>query len=170
MKRIIQSVTLLLLLMIMTVVPSSCGDDDDGVMERPDYTSIIYKIALSEDLMNFYNVTAVYTLLDGTEITEDIQNTSWEKKDKVDGERRSQVKLTVTAKKRPAIPTYDMKRNYLLECDYSAEYYTKTTSAKREARKGLNQTVKGENIKTFLEANETILLIDYHRTIGQTEE
>ena len=63
----------LLILDMSGIILVSCGDDDDGVMERPDYTSINYKLALSADLLRFYNIKATYVTVSGEEKTEDVE-------------------------------------------------------------------------------------------------
>lgn len=149
---------------------SSCGEDD-GVMERPDYTSIIYKLTLSSEMLSFYDVTATYITVNGEEKTETITDGSWQFKDKKDGSHKITFKLKVIASKKDNLPQLNPKiENYHFDCTYSAEYYTKETSAKREAKESMKNTVKRESVISYVESHPTLTLADYKKTVGEKEE
>ncbi len=155
----------LLILAMSGLFLASCGDDDDGVMERPDYTSINYKLALSADLLRFYNIKATYVTVSGEEKTEVVESESWNKKDKVDGTHHTTFRMNVTATAKRPLPKISSDiEAYKFVCEYSAESYTKATSANREARVTFEKTVKKDNLEVFLEENDTISLVNYKKS------
>ncbi len=153
----------LLLIAITSMILVSCGDDDDGVMERPDYTSINYKLAVSSDLLGFYNIKATYITVSGEEVTEIINTETWNKKDKLDGQHNTPFKFNVIATAKENLPNISGIDAYHFTCEFSAEYYTKATSAKREARVTLDKTVNKEVIEKYIQENDTISLVNYKR-------
>lgn len=152
-------------LVMTSLLFANCGDDDDGVMERPDYTSINYKLALSSDLLRFYDITATYVNVSGEEKTESVETETWNRKDKLDGNYNTPFRLDVKAIAKQPLPKLSNDIDaYNFKCEFSAEYYTKATSAKREARITFDKTVKKENLAVFLQENDTISLVNYKRS------
>lgn len=155
----------LLLALAITMALSGChGDSGDGVMERPDYTSIDYKLALSSELLNFYDVQATYTTISEEEKTVKISTETWRVTEKVEGYRNTDFKLTVIATVKTQNPRMDEKVDeYALTCEYSAEYYTKPTSAKRMAQVTLSQKLKKAGVAAYLSEHPVITLVNYQK-------
>ena len=169
MKRIC-AITVIVICSTLLLCLNSCGEDD-GVMERPDYTSIIYKLALSSDMLAFYDVTATYTNVNGEEKTEAITIETWQFKERRDGSHKLTFSLKVQARKKAVLPQLNEKKEtYQFDCTYSAEYYTKETSAKREAKESMKNSVQKEHVIDYVESHPTLLLADYKKTVGEREE
>lgn len=164
-KASILAIFSFMILVMTSLLFANCGDDDDGVIERPDYTSINYKLAISSDLLRFYNITATYVNVSGEEKTENVDTESWNRKDKLDGKYNTSFRLDVIAIARQPLPKLSNEIDaYDFKCEFSAEYYTKATSAKREARITFDKTVKKENLAVFLQENDTISLVNYKKS------
>ena len=140
------------------------GDSGDGVMDRPNYTSVNYKLTASQALLHFYNISITYVDVSGREKTETMTNETWNFFEKTDGEHDIDFKMTVTATAKGVQPSQkDGQDAYNLYCDYSVEYYTKPTSAKRTARKALETTVKKESMEAYLQEHATMALVNYDK-------
>ncbi len=165
-----RTLAFMILLSALSICFSSCGEDD-GVMERPDYTSINYKLAISQDLLSFYDVTASYTNVNGEEKTENVTSESWQYKERRDGSHKLTFTLKVQARKKEVMPRLnEEKSNYQFDCIYSAEYYTKETSAKREAKESMKTTVEKEHVIAYVELHPVLTLADYKKTVGEKDE
>ena len=165
-----RTLAFMVLLSALSICFSSCGEDD-GVMERPDYTSINYKLAISQDLLSFYDVTASYTNVNGEEKTENVTSESWQYKERRDGSHKLTFTLKVQARKKEVMPRLnEEKSNYQFDCTYSAEYYTKETSAKREAKESMKTTVEKEHVIAYVELHPVLTLADYKKTVGEKDE
>ncbi|MBO4821076.1 MAG: hypothetical protein J5548_06385 [Prevotella sp.] len=157
-------ITLLFALAVTMTLFGCHGDSGDGVMERPDYTSIDFKLALSPELLKFYNVQATYTSISEEDKTVEITNETWRVTEKVEGYRNIDFKLKVLATVKSQEPRLDEKVDeYALTCEYSAEYYTKPTSAKRMAQVTLDKKLKKTGVTTFLAENPVITLVNYQK-------
>lgn len=150
------------LLFVWVVVGAllSCGDDDDGVMERPDNTTINYEMAINDWLLLYYNVEVTYQDVHGVEHTERVDQQNWHFKEKESGELKNfYFKGVATA--RGTFPIlHDTIKSITYSCDYRADYYTKKTSAKSIHKTSLYTTVKKENIETFIGSHPTIQLFE----------
>lgn len=155
----------LIFTLAVTLALSSChGDSGDGVMERPDYTSIDYKLALSPELLKFYDVQATYTTISEQDKTVEITNETWRVTEKAEGYRNIDFKLKVIATAKTQEPRLDEKVDeYALTCEYSAEYYTKPTSAKRMAQVTLDKKVKKTGVTAYLSEHPVITLVNYQK-------
>ena len=155
----------LLFALVITMSLSCChGDSGDGVMERPDYTSIDYKLTLSSELLKFYDIQATYTTISEEDKTVEINNETWRVTEKVEGYRNIDFKLKVIATAKTQEPRLDEKVDeYALTCEYSAEYYTKPTSAKRMAQETLNKKVKKSGVTAYLSEHPVITLVNYQK-------
>ena len=155
----------LLFALAVTMTLSSChGDSGDGVMERPDYTSIDYKLALSPEMLKFYDIQATYTSISEEEKTVEITNETWRVTEKVEGYRNIDFKLKVIATVKTQEPRLDEKVDeYALTCEYSAEYYTKPTSDKRMAQETLNKKLKKTAVAAYLTEHPVITLVNYQK-------
>ncbi len=157
MKRI-YPLFLTAIVMLCTIL--ACGDDDDGVMERPDNTSVNYQLTLSDWLLIYYDVEVTYQDVHGVEHTERVDNLNWQFKDKDQGELKN-FYLKAVATSRGQFPTLsDSLKTMVFSCDYRAEYYSKKTSAKSIHQTPYRTTVKKENIETFVNSNPTIKLFE----------
>ena len=161
MKRLLTTALCCSLLILL----AGChGDSGDGVMDRPNYTSINYKVTVSQALLHFYNVSITYIDVSGREKTETMTNEAWHFFEKTDGEQNIDFKMAVTATAKGVQPSLkDGMDAYNLYCEYSVEYYTKPTSAKRTARKALETTVKKESMETYLQEHSTLALVNYDK-------
>ena len=155
----------LLFVIAVTMALSSChGDSGDGVMERPDYTSIDYKLALSSELLKFYDVQVTYTTVSGEEKSEVVNIESWRFTEKAEGFHNTDFKMKVVATVKSQEPRLDEKvEEYALTCEYSAEYYTKPTSAKHMAQETLNKKVKKSGVTAYLSEHPVITLVNYQK-------
>lgn len=161
MKRLLATILCCTLLILLACCH---GDSGDGVMDRPNYTSINYKLTASQALLHFYDVSITYVDVSGREKTEMMTNEEWHFFEKTDGEHDIDFKMTVTATAKGVQPSQkDGQDAYNLYCDYSVEYYTKPTSAKRTARKALETTVKKESMEAYLQEHSTLALVNYDK-------
>lgn len=162
-------ITLLFALAVIMTFSSCHGDSGDGVMERPDYTSIDYKLSLSYEVLKFYDVTATYTSIDGEENTITINSQTWRYTEKVEGYRNTDFKLKVIATAKSQELRLDEKVDeYALTCEYSAEYYTKPTSAKRMAQETLNKKLPKASVAAYLAEHPTIVLVNYDKNYSNS--
>lgn len=137
----------------------SCGDDD-GVMERPDNTTINYEMAINDWLLLYYNVEVTYQDIHGVEHTERVDQQNWHYKEKESGELKNfYFKGVATARGNfPVLP--DTIKSITYTCDFRGDYYTKKTSAKSVHKTPLNTTIKKENIETYIGSHPTIQLFE----------
>ena len=137
----------------------ACGDDD-GVMERPDNTTVSYQLTLNDWLLLYYDVEVTYQDVHGVAHTERIGQENWQFKDKDEGELKN-LYLKAVATSRGTFPTLtDSIKTIYFSCDYRVDYYSKKTSAKSIHRAPYYVTVKKENIETFINSNPTIKLFE----------
>lgn len=158
---------LFLALGLLTV---ACGDDDDGVMERPDYTSIRYDVEVSDEFLAMYEVMIEYKTLSGELVETRSDNLAWQYKEKQDGTRPIDFSIRVWAKARDRVPNLvgDKKDQIYLMADVSMEYYTKKTSAKRKHQKPIDKKIDKAEVGKYMEAHPTIDLVSF--TTQQEEE
>ena len=165
MNRMKRLLTTALCCTLLIFLAGCHGDSGDGVMERPDYTSVNYKLTVSQALLHFYHVNITYVDVSGRERTEEMSTMEWNFFEKTDGEHDIDFKMNVTATARGVAPAQnDGQDSYTLACEYSVEYYTKPTSAKRTARQALNTTVKKESMEAYMQEHSTIALVNYDKT------
>ena len=147
-----------LLCLIAAALLNSCGDDDDGVMERPDYTSINYEVTLSDEFLSMYTVEVEYKKLSGDKEQARMDAIYWQYKEKQDGTRPIDFSLRVVAKARERVPMFSGKNDEKINllADVSIEYYTKKTSAKRTHLRPLDTDIEKGNAATYMEAHPTI--------------
>ena len=135
---------------------TSCNDDD-GVMERPDYTSIKYDIEVSSDFLALYNIEVEYKKINGDMVKEQVKDIVWGYKEKVDGERPIDFQMNVVATARE-LPEGNIGKAHLL-ADVSMEYYTKKTSAKRMHQKTIDREIT--NDKEYVKEHPTIVIVNF---------
>ncbi|MBR5085128.1 MAG: hypothetical protein IKX33_11075 [Prevotella sp.] len=135
---------------------TSCNDDD-GVMERPDYTSIKYDIEVSSDFLALYNIEVEYKKINGDMVKEQVKDIVWGYKEKVDGERPIDFQMNVVATARE-LPEGNIGKAHLL-ADVSMEYYTKKTSAKRMHQKTIDREIT--NDKEYVKEHPTIVIANF---------
>ena len=143
---------------LMTV---SCGDDD-GVMERPDYTSIKYDLEVTSDFLALYNIEVEYKKINGDVVKEQVRDIVWGYKEKVDGERPIDFQLNIVATARE-LPEGSINKAHLM-ADVSMEYYTKKTSAKRMHQKTIDREIT--NDKEYVKEHPTIVIANFSTTGG----
>jgi hypothetical protein len=151
------------LALFLTLLCLTACQEDDGVMERPDYTSVKYKLVLSSDLLRYYDVTAVYNTLDGHTDSTRVDQEYWEYKEKKDGEHRNGFLFRAYATLKDPVPA--LLRNvdeYELKAEYGHETYTKKTSATNTgANEVLNIKVKKESIETYVTSHSVISICHF---------
>ena len=135
---------------------TSCNDDD-GVMERPDYTSIKNDIEVSSDFLALYNIEVEYKKINGDMVKEQVKDIVWGYKEKVDGERPIDFQMNVVATARE-LPEGNIGKAHLL-ADVSMEYYTKKTSAKRMHQKTIDREIT--NDKEYVKEHPTIVIANF---------
>ena len=135
---------------------TSCNDDD-GVMERPDYTSIKYDIEVSSDFLALYNIEVEYKKINGDMVKEQVKDIVWGYKEKVDGERPIDFQMNVVATARE-LPEGNIGKAHLL-ADVSMEYYTKKSSAKRMHQKTIDREIT--NDKEYVKEHPTIVIANF---------
>ena len=96
MKRLLATVLCCTLLILLACCH---GDSGDGVMDRPNYTSINYKLTASQALLHFYDVSITYVDVSGREKTEMMTNEEWHFFEKTDGEHDIDFKMTFTERR-----------------------------------------------------------------------
>ena len=153
-----QTFILFAIFMAIGLLLTSCGDDDDGVMERPDYTSIRYDVEVSDEFLAMYEVKVEYKTFSGELVEARLDNLAWQYKEKQDGECPIDFSIRVWAKARDRVPnlTGDKKGQIQLMADVSMEYYTKKTSAKRTHQKPLDKKIDKAETGKYMEAHPTI--------------
>lgn len=137
---------------------SSCGSDD-GVMERPDYTSIRYDVEVSDAFLALYDVRVSYKKINGDVEQAQVNNLAWEYKERTDGQHPIDFTLSVVATARENIPQFT--DNVYLLADVSMEYYTKKTSAKRTHQKPVETTISANSVASYLHEHPTITLANF---------
>ena len=139
-------------LLLLPLIGGCRPNSGDGVMERPNYTMVNYELEFTEHFLQFYDVTVTYMTVDGKKLTEVVTLLNWNYKEKSE-EQYSNFYLSAYAKAKPKEqrPTLGKEVTELdFSCDYSAEYYSKATSAKRIHNKGAYAVVKKESVDTYL--------------------
>ena len=149
-------------LLTLGLLQTSC-DDDDGVMERPDYTSIKYDLEVSSDFLSLYNIQVEFKKINGDVAKEQVKDIVWGYKEKVDGERPIDFQLNVVATARE-ITKSSIDKAHLL-ADVSMEYYTKKTSAKRMHQKTIDREVT--NDIEYIKEHPTITIASFSTTGGE---
>lgn len=140
------------------------GDSGDGVMERPDYTSIDYKLTVSSEILKFYDVAVTYVNIAGEKKTDTLTIENWRFTEKNDGYYNTNFILKAVATAKATFPRLaESIDEYILTCEYSAEYYTKPSSAVRRAQKTVDTTVKKANIATYVQEHPTLSLANFER-------
>ena len=115
-------------------------------------------------MLKFYDIQATYTSISEEEKTVEITNETWRVTEKVEGYRNIDFKLKVIATVKTQEPRLDEKVDeYALTCEYSAEYYTKPTSAKRMAQETLNKKLKKTAVAAYLTEHPVITLVNYQK-------
>ena len=151
------------LFMAFGLLLTSC-DDDDGVMERPDYTSIKYDLEVSSDFLSLYNIDVEYKKINGDQAKEQVKDIVWGYKEKVDGERPIDFQLNIVANAREITKSSSGKAHLI--ADVSMEYYTKKTSAKRLHQKTIDREIT--NDIEYIKEHPTIVIASF-TTSGGTE-
>ena len=147
------------LFMALGLILTSC-DDDDGVMERPDYTSIKYDLEVSSDFLSLYDIEVEYKKIDGTIVKEQVKDIVWGYKEKVDGEHPIDFKVNVVATAREISKSSASKAH--LMADVSMEYYTKKTSAKRMHQKTIDREIT--NDIDYVKEHPVIVIANFSTT------
>lgn len=152
--------------LLLSAILGCRPDSGDGVMDRPDYTMVNYQLTISDEFLMFYDVKVNYQNVEGMPQSETVTNVKWQFKEKADGHHANfSLSATATAKS-------EDKRGHLnndsipvrFTCDYSAEYYSKATSAKRIHNEWASPSIKKENIDTYLSEHPTIKLCELDMT------
>ena len=153
----------MLALCLTTVFCLTACEEDNGVMERPDYTSVKYKLTLSNDLLRYYNVTAIYNTVDGRTDSVTVIEPYWEFKDNKEGEHRNGFLFRAYATRKDPLPALLSNIDeYELQAEYGHETYTKKTSATNTgAEEVLNIKVKKESIETYVESHPVISICNF---------
>lgn len=149
-------------LLLLPLVEACRPNSGDGVMERPNYTMVNYQLTFTEHFLQFYDVAVTYQTVDGKNLTETVTLQNWQYKEKSE-EPYSNFFLSAIATAKPKDKRGVLGKNVEeveLSCDYSAEYYSKVTSAKRIHNKGAYATVKKENIDAYLADHTTIKICE----------
>lgn len=144
--------TTLLALLLLPIIEACRPNSGDGVMERPNYTMVNYQLEFTDHFLSFYDVTVTYQTVDGKQLTETLTTQTWQYKEKSE-EQYSNLYFSVFATAKPKDKRgklNDKVETVELSCDYSVEYYSKATSAKRIHQKGAYATVKKESIDDYL--------------------
>ncbi len=144
----------------------ACGDDD-GVMDRPDYTKVSYKLELGTGWLQLYDVTVEYYTADGQPKSFTMKEDKWEFEDKVDGQyKKFFYRVTAKAKHTTLDPT-DPEIAALLAKDkdltytYEYHYYEKETSAHVIKPEMQGKVVGAGDIASYVEAHPTVKLLEH---------
>ncbi len=158
-KHLIATLAVLLLVPFLHSCRPNSGD---GVMERPDYTMVKYDLTFTDEFLAFYDVTVTYMTVDGRKLTETVTSISWAYSEKSEENHSSfYLAANATCKPKDKRPTLGSKvESVTFSCEYSAEYYSKATSAKRIHNKGAYATVKKENIDAYLDEHPSVKICE----------
>ena len=157
-----QTIKFFVFFMTFGLLTVSCGDDDDGVMERPNYTSIKYDLEVSSDFLALYNIEVEYKKINGDVVKEQIKDIVWGYKEKIDGERPIDFQMNVVATARE-LSEGSIGKAHLL-ADVSMEYYTKKTSAKRMHQKTIDREIT--NDIEYIKEHPTIVIASFTTSDG----
>lgn len=151
---------------LLPVVHGCRPDSGDGVMERPDYTMVNYQLTMNEEFLTFYDITVKYQTVDGQPRSETVSMSKWQYKEKSE-EHYTEFYLSAIATAKPKDKQGHLKNDtipVMFSCEYSAEYYSKATSAKRIHNEWATPQIKKENIDAYLAEHPTIKLCELDMT------
>lgn len=148
---------------LVAVVATACSDDDGDIYQGVNNSYVKYELTLNQQLINYYDVTATYTDLDGTDYVVKVETATpdavkFEKKNTDAGKLSPRV--TVTAKRKDGDVTLEDSKAYTWTCTCKISYYSPTNTAKN-ASVDNTRTFTGSELTSYIAANPRLTLISY---------
>ncbi len=157
-----KKVFLLCLMAFSAFAITACSDDDDNSTDNAINQSYIkYQLTLSDHFLQFYDISATCTDLDGTTHQYDITNKSWIQKWSENTDKgKLSPKITIIATLKPSYDTHTAQQ-YTLSYEFRANWYSKTNTAKSHSTKTSSVFSSSEKLEAFLAKYPQITIVKY---------
>jgi hypothetical protein len=132
-KNMIWKAFVAVLAMMMCVSFTSCSDDDDD--EPADDNAVAkvevgYKAELGQGWYDYFDLTATYTAVDGTEVTATLTSNFEYQKYEAEAEAAKTAALKIVATPKATLPTIDESAEYDFGTNITVWIYTYNKSGK----------------------------------------